>query len=98
MGAIRTEGAVGGSGDAVATFHREGCTGTRFWDNAPGDSYGWHSHDCHKVLFCLQGSITFHTDEGDVELVAGDRLDLKPGTRHAASVGPQGVECVEASR
>jgi len=40
----------------------------------------------------------FHTDEGDLELRPGDRLDLEPGTRHAATVGPDGVECVEASR
>jgi quercetin dioxygenase-like cupin family protein len=50
------------------------------------------------VLVCLSGSIVFHTDEGDVELGPGDRLDLEPGTEHAATVGPRGVECVEASR
>jgi cupin superfamily acireductone dioxygenase involved in methionine salvage len=50
------------------------------------------------VLFCLRGSIVFHTPEGDVEMGPGDRLDLGPGTEHAATVGPNGVECVEASR
>jgi cupin superfamily acireductone dioxygenase involved in methionine salvage len=50
------------------------------------------------VLFCLSGSIVFHTREGDVELTAGDRLDLDSGTEHAATVGPAGCECVEASR
>jgi hypothetical protein len=34
----------------------------------------------------------------DVELRAGDRLDLEPGTGHAATVGPDGCECLEASR
>ena len=28
----------------------------------------------------------------------GDRLDLEPGTGHAATVGPGGCRCVEASR
>ena len=28
----------------------------------------------------------------------GDRLDLDPGTEHAATVGPSGCECVEAFR
>jgi hypothetical protein len=40
------------------------------------------------VLFCLAGSIVFHTDDGDIELTAGDRLDLEPGTgaqRHRGS-------------
>jgi cupin superfamily acireductone dioxygenase involved in methionine salvage len=48
------------------------------------------------VLFCLSGSIVFHTRAGDVALEAGDRLDLPPGTEHAATVGPSGVTCVEA--
>jgi quercetin dioxygenase-like cupin family protein len=50
------------------------------------------------VLFCLAGSIVFHTEDGDIELTAGDRLDLEPGTRHSATVGPDGCECVEASQ
>ncbi len=59
------------------------------------------------MLYCLSGSIVFHTKgdaaEGgeqldDIELYPGDRLDLEPGTDHAATVGPAGVECVEAAR
>jgi quercetin dioxygenase-like cupin family protein len=84
--------------DALAAFEAEGCSAPRFWSNAPGDRYGRHDHGFHKVLFCLSGSIAFHTDEGDIELTAGDRLDLPPGTAHAATVGPGGCECVEASR
>ena len=64
----------------------------------PGDAYGRHAHGLHKVLFCLGGSITFHLDDGDVELGPGDRLDIEPGTGHAATVGPNGCSCVEASR
>jgi quercetin dioxygenase-like cupin family protein len=68
----------------------------RWWSNGSGDRYGWHEHGYHKVLYCLSGGIVFHTDEGDLELGPGDRLDVTPGTRHAATVGPRGVECVEA--
>ncbi len=50
------------------------------------------------MLFCLEGSIVFHTDDGDVELAAGDRLDLPAGTAHAATVGPDGCACIEAYR
>jgi len=46
----------------------------------------------------LEGSIVFHTDDGDIELTAGDRLDLEPETGHAAIVGPKGCTCIEASR
>jgi hypothetical protein len=83
---------------ALAAFETEGCSPPRFWSNGPGDRYGPHEHGYHKVLFCLSGSIVFRTDDGDVELHTGDRLDLEPGTTHAAIVGPQGCRCVEASR
>jgi len=69
----------------------------RSWSNGPGDTYGWHDHSYHKTLVCLDGSIVFHTDDGDVHLSAGDVLELSPGTRHAATVGPSGVRCAEAA-
>jgi hypothetical protein len=94
--AIKTPAAADRA-DALAAFEAEACSPPRFWANAPGDRYGRHEHGYHKILFCLKGSIVFHTDDGDVELVAGDRLDLEPGTAHGATVGPQGCGCVEAS-
>lgn len=98
MSAARSSRAVRGREEAIAAFAAEGCSGPRFWSNAPGDAYGRHSHAYDKIMFCLSGSITFHTRDGDVELSAGDRLDLEAGTEHAATVGPEGVECVEATR
>lgn len=68
------------------------------WSNGPGDRYSTHTHDYDKVLICVAGSITFHTPDGDVALEAGDRLDLPAGTPHAATVGPGGVDCLEAAR
>lgn len=97
MGATRTRGDTTRAG-AVATFRAEGCSAARFWGNGAGERYEPHDHPFHKVLFCLAGSIVFHTDEGDLELIAGDRLDLETGTRHSATVGPDGCECVEASQ
>ena len=67
------------------------------WSNGPGDTYGWHAHGYHKTLVCLSGSIVFHTVAGDVSLGPGDVLELEPGTRHAATVGPSGVRCAEAA-
>jgi len=97
MGATRTPGTATRA-DALTAFRSEACSDPRPWSNGRDDTYGWHEHGYHKVLFCLAGSISFHTREGDVELTTGDRLDLEPGTQHAATVGPVGCECVEASR
>lgn len=69
------------------------------WSNAPGDRYASHEHPYHKVLYCLEGSIRFTLADGTaLDLVPGDRLDLPPGTVHAAIVGPEGVRCIEAPR
>ena len=67
------------------------------WAGGPGDSYGWHDHPDHKTLVCLEGTIVFHTDDGDLSLTPGDVLELPPRTRHAATVGPAGVRCAEAA-
>ena len=98
MGGRRSAKAVADRDAALRAFQAEGCSPPRSWSNGPGDRYGLHSHDYHKVLFCLAGSITFHLSQGDVTLQAGDRLDLVPGTEHAATVGGEGCACVEASR
>ena len=97
MTAVKREGTATRA-DALAAFEAEACSSPRSWENGPGDRYPRHEHAYHKVLFCLEGSIVFHTDEGDVELAGGDRLDLEPGTAHAATVGAEGCACVEASR
>ncbi len=70
------------------------------WSNAPGDIYGTHSHPYHKVIYVVEGSITFGLpDRGEeVALHPGDRLDLPAGMRHNAVVGPRGVVCLEAHR
>jgi quercetin dioxygenase-like cupin family protein len=68
------------------------------WFNSPGDVYNAHSHPYYKVIYVVQGSITFGfpKDGQQVTLHAGDRLDLPPGITHDAVVGPEGVICLEA--
>lgn len=97
MGAtpVPAGGPPGSVTDVEAWFRSEGLQ-PRSWSNAPGEVYGSHEHDYHKRLVCVRGSITFHVEEGDVALAAGDRLEIAPGTAHAATVGPEGVACVEA--
>ena len=70
------------------------------WSNAPGDVYSAHAHAYHKVLYVVEGSITFGLPEtGErVLLRPGDRMELPPGVVHNAAVGPDGVVCLEAHR
>lgn len=70
------------------------------WANAPGDVYGAHAHGYHKVIYVVEGSITFGLPElgRRLSLKAGDRLDLPAGVVHDAVVGPEGVMCLEAHR
>jgi mannose-6-phosphate isomerase-like protein (cupin superfamily) len=98
VSASRTTRAVVDRDDAAAALAAEHCSSPRAWSNGAGDTYGRHAHDAHKVLFCLEGSIVFHTPGRDVELSEGDRLDLDPGTEHAATVGPDGCSCLEGMR
>lgn len=69
------------------------------WSNGPHDRYAAHSHGYDKVLYCVEGSITFELDEGrKVVLRAGDRLDLPAGAVHSATVGDRGCVCVEGHK
>ena len=70
------------------------------WSNGPYDMYSAHSHSYNKVIYVVQGSITFGLPELEKQLTlnAGDRLDLPAGTVHDARVGAQGVVCLEAHK
>ncbi len=70
------------------------------WSNPPGDVYVAHSHPYYKVVYCVEGSITFGLPESGEKILlrAGDRMELPPSVRHDAVVGPQGVVCLEAHR
>ncbi|GAB4461029.1 MAG: hypothetical protein Kow0031_40370 [Anaerolineae bacterium] len=70
------------------------------WSNEPGDIYDAHTHDFHKIIYVIDGSITFNlTDDGDsVTLQPGDRMDMAPGVVHQAVVGPDGVICLEGHK
>lgn len=82
--------------DVEGAFRRDGLS-PRTWSNGPGATYASHEHGYHKRLVCVSGSVTFHTPDGDVALTAGDRLELEPHTPHSATVGNDGVTCVEAA-
>ena len=70
------------------------------WSNSPFDVYSAHSHSYNKVIYVVQGSITFGLPElgKQLTLKTGDRLDLPAGVVHDAHVGAQGVVCLEAHK
>jgi quercetin dioxygenase-like cupin family protein len=79
---------------------RSEATGCYSWSNGPGDRYAAHSHGYEKVLYCVDGSITFVIEGGPgrLELKPGDRMVLPEGTVHSAEVGPAGCTCLEGRR
>jgi quercetin dioxygenase-like cupin family protein len=79
---------------------RTEATGCYSWSNAPHDRYAPHSHPYEKVLYCVEGSITFvlEQEHRELELKAGDRIVLPVGTVHSAVVGPRGCTCIEGRR
>jgi quercetin dioxygenase-like cupin family protein len=98
MGARVTAGAGREDLADLEGWFRASGLAPRTWSNGPGDRFDWHDHPYHKVLVCRRGDIVFHTRDGDLRLGPGDRLDIEPGTEHAATVGRGGVTCVEAAR
>jgi quercetin dioxygenase-like cupin family protein len=81
----------------LMTRLRGEATGCYSWSNGPGDRYSAHSHTYEKVLYCVDGSITFvlEADGRQIDLKAGDRMVLPAGTVHGAVVGPAGCTCIE---
>jgi quercetin dioxygenase-like cupin family protein len=79
---------------------RTEATGCYPWSNGPGDRYAAHTHNYEKVLYCVDGSITFNLEnEGrKLELRPGDRMVLPAGTGHSAVVGSGGCTCIEGHR
>jgi quercetin dioxygenase-like cupin family protein len=75
-------------------------SGCYSWSNGPGDRYAPHSHSYEKVLYCVDGSITFllEKDGRKLDLHAGDRMVLPAGTVHSAVVGDAGCTFIEGRR
>jgi quercetin dioxygenase-like cupin family protein len=90
---------VAGHEELMSRLRTE-ASGCYAWSNGPGDRYAAHSHNYEKVLYCVDGSITFLLEaEGrQLDLRAGDRMVLPSGTLHSAVVGPAGCTCIEGQR
>ena len=70
------------------------------WSNRPHDIYSAHKHTFFKVIYVVDGSITFKIPllRKEIILKKGDRIDIPPNMVHSAMVGPEGVVCLEGHR
>ncbi len=86
--------------DELMTKLRSEAGGCYSWSNGPGERYAAHTHSYEKVLYCVDGAITFALEaEGrSLELKPGDRMVLPAGTVHSAVVGQAGCTCIEGHR
>jgi quercetin dioxygenase-like cupin family protein len=86
--------------DDLMTALRREASSCYSWSNGPHDRYAAHSHSYEKVLYCVDGSITFVLEREGRQLVlkSGDRMVLPAGTLHSAIVGPAGCTCIEGQR
>jgi quercetin dioxygenase-like cupin family protein len=86
--------------DELMTVLRREAGSCYSWSNGPHDRYPAHSHPYEKVLYCVDGSITFVLEREGRQLVlkAGDRMVLPAGTLHSAIVGSAGCTCIEGQR
>jgi quercetin dioxygenase-like cupin family protein len=86
--------------DELMAKLRSEASGCYSWSNGPGDRYAAHSHNYEKVLYCVDGSITFNLENAGrkLELKPGDRMVLPAETVHSAVVGSRGCTCIEGHR
>jgi uncharacterized cupin superfamily protein len=65
-------------GKALGTEHM----GLRVYELEPGEStaFGYHAHaDQEELFYVLEGTLSFETEEGDVEVGEGEAVYFEPG-------------------
>ena len=69
------------------------------WRNGPNDHLSTQSRSYTRIIYVIQGSVTFHFPETgeDVTLNPGDRLEIPARMRHASTTGPEGAYGLEAA-
>lgn len=53
-----------------------------YYELAPGDSFafGYHKHESQEEIFYIQqGTVTFHTEDGEITVEAGSCVRFPPG-------------------
>ena len=70
------------------------------WSNDPNDYFSPHSHDYLQIFYVIEGSLTIRSVDDDItyEVNPGDRVEVRPGLIHEATIGPNGVVCLETQQ
>lgn len=70
------------------------------WENTPNYRYAVRSHNYHKVLYVVDGTIEITLPDSNqrVSLRIGDRIEIPAGARHGIIIGRTGAKCVEAAQ
>jgi quercetin dioxygenase-like cupin family protein len=63
----------------------------RYWFEA-GAAHGLHVHPEEQLMLIEAGSARLHTDDGVIEVGAGDWTVVAPEVRHGLEAGPDGVQ------
>ena len=89
---------MGDQAGLIARLRAEGLDASAWWQRAGRPVRSRTSTATTRCWSWRAGSIRFGLPErGEtVDLAIGDRLDLPAGTVHDATVGPDGVTCLEA--
>lgn len=95
MATVRRTGAV--DRKAVARELTDDALDVLIWEDAPDVHYPEHAHPSREVRHVLEGAMTVGSSGQTHELGPGDRIELDPGERHWASVGPEGVTYLAGS-
>ena len=78
--------------DDAAAWLAGRCLRRSRWSADAGTVFPSHRHDATKLLYVERGSIEFN----GIPLMATAGIRIDERTEHRASVGPEGVTCVEA--
>jgi len=68
----------------IKKLESEGFDNIFVWCDNPGTFYDWHTHQYQEVRWVYKGEIIMGTEDGEVILTEGDRLDLPANTKHWA--------------
>ncbi len=76
---------------------KEGYKDIFSWSDSPNSFYDWHTHPYDEVRWVYSGEVIIGTEEGEFLLKPGDKMEIKPNTKHWAK-SEKGVSYICGSK